>query len=72
MHLDSSPPKLPVEQYLALENRFRMLSASQPEVARRLFAEAQTDVNSRWELYQYLAARNGGEKRPSSKTVEKT
>ena len=38
LHLDSSPPKLPIEQYLALENRFRMLSPSQPEVARRLFA----------------------------------
>ena len=45
---------------------------SKPEVARRLFAQAQADVSSRWELYQYLAARNGGEKHPSSKTVEKT
>ena len=71
LHIDSTPPKLPVEQYLALENRFRMLTASKPEVAHRLFAEAQADVNARWELYQYLAARSLGEKHPSSKTVEK-
>jgi pyruvate-ferredoxin/flavodoxin oxidoreductase len=71
LHLDSAPPKLPIEQYLNLENRFRMLTASKPEVAHRLFAEAQADVNARWELYQYLAARNVGEKHPSSKTVEK-
>jgi pyruvate-ferredoxin/flavodoxin oxidoreductase len=71
LHIDSAPPKLPVEQYMALENRFRMLTASKPEVAHRLFAEAQADVNARWELYQYLAARKIGEKDPSSKIAEK-
>ena len=71
LHLDSAPPKSPIEQYLALENRFRMLTASKPEVAHRLFAEAQADVNARWELYQYLAARNLGDKHPSPKTAEK-
>jgi pyruvate-ferredoxin/flavodoxin oxidoreductase len=69
LHLDSAPPKLPIEQYLFLENRFRMLTASKPEVAHRLFAEAQADVSARWELYQYLAARNFGDRSP--RTVEK-
>jgi pyruvate-ferredoxin/flavodoxin oxidoreductase len=72
LHLDSAPPKLPIEQYLNLENRFRMLTSSKPEVAHRLFAEAQTDVNARWKLYQYLAARNLSEKDPSSRAAEKT
>jgi pyruvate-ferredoxin/flavodoxin oxidoreductase len=71
LHVDSASPKLPIEQYLNLENRFRMLTASKPEVAQRLFAEAQADVNARWELYQYLANRHFGEKHPSSKTAEK-
>ena len=71
LHIDSAPPKSPIEQYMILENRFRMLTASKPEVAHRLFAEAQADVNARWELYQYLAARNFGDKHPSSKTAEK-
>jgi pyruvate/2-oxoacid:ferredoxin oxidoreductase beta subunit len=71
LQLDSAQPKLPIEQFLVLENRFRMLTASKPEVAQRLFAEAQADVNARWKLYQYLAARNLSEKDPRSKTVEK-
>jgi pyruvate-ferredoxin/flavodoxin oxidoreductase len=71
LHLDSAPPKLPIEQYLLLENRFRMLTASKPEVAHRLFAAAQADVNARWELYQYLAARNPVESPPNSKTAKK-
>jgi pyruvate-ferredoxin/flavodoxin oxidoreductase len=62
--LDSRQPKLPVEQYLNMENRFKMLTLSKPEVAKQLFAEAQQDVNANWNLYEYLASRkfsqNGG------------
>jgi pyruvate-ferredoxin/flavodoxin oxidoreductase len=71
LQLDSAPPKVPIEQYLVLENRFRMLTASKPEVAHRLFAEAQADANARWKLYQHLAARNLSEKDPPSRTAEK-
>ena len=59
LQLDSPPPRLKVEQYLNLENRFKMLTKSKPEEARRLFALAQNDVELRWQLYQYLAARTG-------------
>lgn len=55
--LDSKAPKLPVERYIQMENRFKMLTKSKPEVAKQLFAEAQKDVTRRWEYYQYLAAR---------------
>lgn len=55
--LDSRGPRLPVEQYMQMENRFKMLSASKPEEARNLLAEAQSDVRTRWDLYEYLAAR---------------
>jgi pyruvate-ferredoxin/flavodoxin oxidoreductase len=54
--LDSRAPKIPVEQYLMMENRFKMLTLSKPEVAKQLFKEAQEDVDTRWAMYEYLAA----------------
>jgi pyruvate-ferredoxin/flavodoxin oxidoreductase len=57
LQLDSRAPKLPLEQFLYLENRFKMLTQSTPEEARRLLAEAQQDVLTRWRLYEYLSAR---------------
>ena len=46
-----------------------MLTVSKPEVAKRLLAEAQEDVQTRWRYYEYLAARkpesgNGDEEKP--------
>ncbi|MGF1601890.1 MAG: pyruvate:ferredoxin (flavodoxin) oxidoreductase [Thermosynechococcaceae cyanobacterium] len=55
--LDSRIPKVPVTQSMYSENRFKMLTRSQPEAAQQLLEEAQHDVNTRWQLYQYLAAR---------------
>lgn len=57
LHLDSPAPKIPVQQYLYMENRFKMLLKTRPIEAKRLFKEAQQDINSRWNLYEYLAAR---------------
>lgn len=59
--LDSSAPKLPVERFLYMENRFKMLTKSKPEDAKRMLKEAQEDVNTRWKLYEYLAARPIGD-----------
>ncbi|MGB8703154.1 MAG: hypothetical protein WCD18_27360 [Thermosynechococcaceae cyanobacterium] len=39
------------------ENRFKMLTRSNPEEAKQLLKEAQAEVNTRWQMYQYLAAR---------------
>ncbi len=64
--LDSFAPKTPVEKYLLMENRFKMLTKSKPEEARRLFKEAQEDVNDRWSLYEYLAARKINSSAPNS------
>ncbi len=58
MSLDSRAPKIPLKDYLHMETRFNMLEFSQPEVAKTLFAEAQDDVNERWALYEYMAARS--------------
>ncbi|MBK8139390.1 MAG: pyruvate:ferredoxin (flavodoxin) oxidoreductase [Chloroflexi bacterium] len=56
--LDSRPPKLPLKEYLQMENRFKMLELSKPDVARELFAEAQEDVRTRYAMYEYLATRS--------------
>lgn len=55
LHVDSAAPKLPIEEYFNLENRFNLLSKSRPADAKRLFQEAQKQVNTRWQLYQQLA-----------------
>ncbi len=54
--LDSRAPKIPLEEYAYKETRFRMLSQSQPERAKRLLKEAQEDVWMRWRMYEHLAA----------------
>jgi len=55
--LDSRQPKVPVERYLGMENRFKMLEKTKPEAARELFRRTQEDVNARWKLYAHLAGR---------------
>jgi pyruvate-ferredoxin/flavodoxin oxidoreductase len=57
LQLDSRAPRMPLERYLYLENRFKMLTKSKPEVAQQLLREAQDDVTQRRALYEYLAAR---------------
>ncbi len=59
--LDSRAPKIPVERYMYMENRFKMLTLSEPERAKRLLEAAQEDVNNRWDYYQYLASRTWGQ-----------
>jgi pyruvate-ferredoxin/flavodoxin oxidoreductase len=58
LQLDCRSPKLPVDRTLYSENRFKMLATSQPEVAKQLLKEAQVDVDSRWQMYEYLASRH--------------
>ncbi|MDB9312922.1 pyruvate:ferredoxin (flavodoxin) oxidoreductase [Spirulina sp. CS-785/01] len=57
LQLDSRAPKKGVKESMYNENRFKMLTKSKPEDAKRLLEEAQQDVNTRWQMYQYLAAR---------------
>jgi pyruvate-ferredoxin/flavodoxin oxidoreductase len=57
LQLDSRAPKIPVEQFLRMENRFNQLLKNGDGEAQKLFAEAQQDVDSRWKMYSYLAAR---------------
>jgi pyruvate-ferredoxin/flavodoxin oxidoreductase len=57
LSLDSKAPKKKVEDYLRMENRFKMLLKSMPERAQGFFEQAQKDVDSRYEYYKYLADR---------------
>ena len=43
-----------VTDYFKLENRFRMLTKSDPKAARKYFEQAQLDVETRWQLFSIL------------------
>jgi pyruvate-ferredoxin/flavodoxin oxidoreductase len=60
LQLDSAAAKSKVQEFLLSENRFKMLTKSKPEDARRFFEQAQRDAEARWQLYAYLAARKPG------------
>ena len=81
LQLDSQNPRLKVQDYMNLENRFRMLTKSKPDEARQYLEQAQLDADSRWHLYQYLASRpfasaerkgNGATLASAGATQEKT
>ncbi len=55
LQLDCGQPKIPVGRYMYMENRFKMLTKSDPEQAKVLLQEAQQDVDTRWRFYQHLA-----------------
>jgi pyruvate-ferredoxin/flavodoxin oxidoreductase len=52
--LDSRPPKIPVAEFTAKENRFASLARAHPEEAAELAAEEQHDVDVRWARYVRL------------------
>ena len=57
LQLDSRQPKQSVERSMYKENRFKMLTKSKPELAGDLLRQAQAEVETRWRMYEYLAAR---------------
>ncbi len=54
---DSKEPKMPLSEYLNMENRFKMLTKSKPELAKKYYAQAQEMVKERFEQYKYMAER---------------
>ncbi|WP_414625132.1 pyruvate:ferredoxin (flavodoxin) oxidoreductase [Calothrix sp. CCY 0018] len=57
LQLDMRQPKNSPEESMYRENRFKMLKKSKPEIAKQLMEEAEAEVNQRWKMYEYLAAR---------------
>jgi pyruvate-ferredoxin/flavodoxin oxidoreductase len=55
LQLDSKEPTLPFQEYAYKETRYKMLTASAPEEAKRLIELAQKDVLTRWRLIKQMA-----------------
>ncbi|HEX3084605.1 MAG TPA: pyruvate:ferredoxin (flavodoxin) oxidoreductase [Pyrinomonadaceae bacterium] len=53
--LDSKDPKIPLQDYIYTEGRYRMLQRSDPESAKVLLQQAQAAVNHHWQQYKKLA-----------------
>ncbi len=53
--LDSKAATLPLEEYVYNETRYKMLTLSAPETAKKLLDEAQEDISTTRRLYEYLA-----------------
>ncbi len=61
--LDSRTPTRKVQDFMQMETRFKMLTKSHPDDAKKLWQEAQHDAETRFRLYEYLAQRKS-EKEP--------
>jgi pyruvate-ferredoxin/flavodoxin oxidoreductase len=74
LQLDSQAAKAKLQDYLLTENRFKMLTKSKPEEAKKLFAQAQVDADRRWKFYQFLSGRDtkAGNGQPASPTPAAT
>ena len=53
--LDSAAPNGKLQEYMMGETRFASLTRTFPEIAERLFAEAEDFTNKRYEKYRKLA-----------------
>jgi pyruvate-ferredoxin/flavodoxin oxidoreductase len=56
--LDSKAPSRPLKEFTDLETRFKMLEKSYPQRAKELGALAQSDIETRWKMYEHLAHSN--------------
>jgi pyruvate-ferredoxin/flavodoxin oxidoreductase len=52
--LDSKTPKIPMRNYAYNETRYKMLTKTHPELAKKLIELAQEDVNEKWDYYSGL------------------
>jgi pyruvate-ferredoxin/flavodoxin oxidoreductase len=59
--LDSKAPSIPVKDYAYSETRYKMLSLSQPEQAKKLIELAQNDAKARYQYYLQLASLKYGD-----------
>ena len=55
LHLDSAPPKVPVEEYMRNETRFRVTERMDPNRFRTLLEAAKHSTARHVSLYQHLA-----------------
>jgi pyruvate-ferredoxin/flavodoxin oxidoreductase len=72
LQLDSRQPKQRVNEFLMMENRFKMLTKSDPERARMLFQQAQEDADRRFKRFEYLATWKPNGQKPSEEPAAAT
>jgi pyruvate-ferredoxin/flavodoxin oxidoreductase len=69
--LDSKAPSIRLKEYTYREARYTMLARSNPELAAKLLAEAQDDVERQWRVYSARAAMPGRGETPNIAPAEK-
>ncbi len=52
--LDSKAPSIPLQDYIYNETRYKMLTKTMPERAKKLLEMAQKEVKGRWQLYERM------------------
>jgi len=72
LQLDSKGPSMSLQDYVYNETRYKMLSLSNPEMAKMLLQEAQKDVRVRWKLYEHLASMSCEELQSEMKNIQIT
>jgi pyruvate-ferredoxin/flavodoxin oxidoreductase len=65
LQLDSRAPKIKIEDYIYQETRYKMLTKSDPERAKTLLIQAQSDADERWARYEKLAKDGNGKHTPA-------
>jgi pyruvate-ferredoxin/flavodoxin oxidoreductase len=69
LHLDSKAPRIRFADFAYSQNRFKMLTKSRPEEAKRLIELSQQDANERWRRYEQMSQTGSAFDEP--KVVEK-
>ncbi len=64
--LDSPRPHIPLEDYIYNENRYRILTRTNPEEAAKLLKSAQELVEMRWQTYEHMSKQEPAKFQPSS------
>jgi pyruvate-ferredoxin/flavodoxin oxidoreductase len=60
LQIECKEPTVPFSQYAYNETRYKMLTKLDEERAEALMKQAQQDANSRWQLYEQMAAMHYG------------
>jgi pyruvate-ferredoxin/flavodoxin oxidoreductase len=71
LQLDSKPPSISVADWAYQETRFKMLTKSKPEEAKRLMEDAQKNVDSRWKFYEQMANMDFSQGKPEESETQK-
>ena len=62
--LDSPRPRIPLEEYRYNEVRFKVLTQTHPDAAKRMLEESQRGILERYRVYEDLASRDGSRFHP--------